>query len=372
MWNLLKMNFIIEKLSKKNIVAFLFVAVLVIGLAVYMENEDVGNLVAEKTAEHQNLIAAVNQYQVLDATEESDSSDIYKNIVQQKKLVALQRAATNMDRPDLFVDSAIELAELRKNSFNLEGYEDVAIYLPTKTENELEMIFYDHLKELDFPIFTDSLSFYQFLIFLFVILGSFWYIFLAFFTSGIMIDDFRHTSLIKGYPILFNQYITAKGLSTIVIIFVLIIELFLCSLPLIFIRGLGDASYPVAVFDGNFEIYSIVQYIGICLLYMICIGIFVILLSIILNVLLKNMYLTLFVQLFLYVLPLIYPRIISLLPYNPFNYMNFTSLLSGQSLDLAYPVVLNANYGLITIVISSLLMVIAIRLFLSAGKLKRV
>ncbi|KGR78856.1 ABC transporter permease [Ureibacillus manganicus] len=372
MWKLLKTNFIIEKTSKKNIFAFLFVALFVFGLAIYMENEDVGNLVIKKTSEFQNLESAVSQFQVMDATKEGGSSEIYQNIVQQKRLVALQRAATNMNRPDMFVDTAIDLAKLRDEAFKLDGYEEVAVYLPTQTQNVLETLFYDHLKELEFPIFTDSLSFYQFLIFLFGILGSVWFVFLALFTSGIMIDDFRHTSLIKGYPIPFDQYVTAKGISTMLIIVVFILELFLCSLPLIYLRGLGDASYPIAVFDGNYEIYSIAQYIGVCLLYMFCIGIFVILLSIILNVLLKNMYLTLFVQLFLYAFPILYPRIISLLPFNPFNYMNFANLLSGKSLDLPHPVELDITFGLLSIVISIVLMGIVIKLFLTTGKLRRV
>lgn len=372
MWKLLKTNFIIEKTSKKNIFAFLFVALFVFGLAIYMENEEIGNLVKSKTSEFQNLESAVSQFQVMDATEGSGSSDIYKNIVQQKRLVALQRAATKMDHPDMFLNTAIDLAKLRNEAFDLDGYEEVAVYLPTKTENQMESIFYNYLNTFEIPIFTDSLSFYQFLIFLFGILGSIWFIFISFYTSGIMIEDFRHTSLIKGYPIPFDQYVVAKGISTLVIIVVFIVELFLCSLPLIYFRGLGDFSYPIAVFDGDFQIYSIVQYIGVCVLYMICISIFVILLSIILNVLLKNMYLTLFVQLFLYVLPILFPTMISLVPFNPFNYMNFTILLSGQSLDLHQPVELNITFGLLYIGISIVLMVIVIKLFLSTGKLRRV
>ncbi|CAM5179524.1 ABC-2 type transport system permease protein OS=Ureibacillus acetophenoni OX=614649 GN=SAMN05877842_103175 PE=4 SV=1 [Ureibacillus acetophenoni] len=147
-----------------------------------------------------------------------------------------------------------------------------------------------------------------------------------------MIDDFKHTSLIKGYPISFDKYVAAKGISTMSIILVFILEIFLCSLPLIYFRGLGDPNYPVAVFDGNYEIYSITKYIGISVLYMIFIAIFVILLSIILNVLLKNMYLTLFVEMFLFALPLLFPRLVSLIPFNPFNYINFTDLLDGKSL----------------------------------------
>ncbi|SOC37384.1 ABC transporter [Ureibacillus acetophenoni] len=372
MWKLLKTNLIIEKSSKKNIFAFIFVALFIIGLAFYMENEDVGNLVALKTSEHQNITSALSQFQVMDASKDGDSNELYKNLNEQQRLISLQRVAAKLDKPDLFANSAIELANLREDAFTLEGYEEVAVYLPTYTVNKLESIFYETLKTLDIPIFKDNLSFYQFLIFLFGILGSIWFIFLAFYTCGIMIEDFRHTSLIKGYPIPFDQYVAAKGISTMSIILIFIVELFLCSLLLIYYRGLGDPTYPVAVFDGNYEIYSIAQYIGICLLYMISIAVFVILLSIILNVLLKNMYLTLFVELLLFALPTLFPRMISLFPYNPFNYMNFTNLLNGVSLDLAHPVALNSTYGLISIGLSIVVLIVVANLFLSTGKLKRV
>lgn len=372
MWKLLKTNLIIEKSSKKNIFAFIFVALFIFGLALYMENEDVGNLVAQKTSEHQNISSALSQFQEVDASKDGDSSDIYKNLNEQQRLIALQRVAANLDKPDLFVNSGLDLAKLREEAFKMEGYEDVAEYLPTYTENMLDFIFYETLKKLEIPIFKDNLAFYQFLIFLFGILGTIWFVFLAFYTCGIMIDDFRHTSLIKGFPIPFDQYVAAKGISTMSIILIFILELFLCSLPLIYFRGLGNPSYPVAVFDGSFEIYSITWYIGVCLIYMIGIAAFVILLSIILNVLLKNIYLTLFVELFLFVLPLLFPRLISLFPYNPFNYMNFTNLLNGTSLDLAHPVALNSHYGLISIGISIVILIVVANLFLSTGKLKRV
>jgi hypothetical protein len=337
-----------------------------------MENEEVGNLVIQKTSEHQNITSALSQFHVMDASKDGDSSEIYKNLNEQQRLISLQRVAANLDKPDLFVNSAIELAKLRDDATHFEGYEDIAVYLPTYTVNKKDSIFYETLKTLEIPIFKDNLSFYQFLIFLFGILGSIWFIFLAFYTSGIMIEDFRHTSLIKGYPIPFDQYVAAKGISTMSVILIFMLEIFLCSLPLIYFRGLGDPTYPVAVFDGNFEIYTITQYIGVCLLYMICIAVFVILLSIILNVLLKNMYLTLFVELFLFALPVLFPRMISLFPYNPFNYMNFTNLLNGVSLDLAQPVALNSTYGLISIGISIVVLIVVANLFLSTGKLKRV
>lgn len=83
------------------------------------------------------------------------------------------------------------------------------------------------------------------------------------------------------------------------------------------------------------------------------------------------MYLTLFVQLLLFIAPSLFPVLVSLVPFNPFNYMNFTNLLNGQSLDLAKPVGLELVHGLIYIGISIILMLAAVKLFFTTGKLKR-
>ena len=139
-----------------------------------------------------------------------------------------------------------------------------------------------------------------------------------------------------------------------------------------FFKGLGNPSYPIAIFNGSFEVYPIYKYIGVSVLYMICISIFTILLSVILNVLLKNMYLTMFLQLLLYIFPMLFPDMMNFVPFNPFNYLNFTNLLNGQTLDLANPALLNSTHGLIYIALSIVIMVVAIKLFLSTGKLKKV
>ena len=110
----------------------------------------------------------------------------------------------------------------------------------------------------------------------------------------------------------------------------------------------------------------------VSILYMILIAIFTILLSIILNVLLKNVYLTLFVQLILFILPTLFPRLLELMPYNPFNYLNFPSVLRGDSLNLENPVALSSNAGLLTLCISTVLLMVIVKGFLTTGRLKNI
>lgn len=372
MWNMLKTFFILEKSNKKNIFAFVFVAVFVGGLMFYVKTEDIGNPIKEKAGEFQSVSSALTNFQNVDATDKGNGSDLYKNLVLQQRLVSKQSMSLKMDRPELFLEAAIELAKLRADAFDMEGFDDVARYLPSKVENEFDRVFYQYIKKTGITISMNTLSFFHFLAYLFSLLGSVWFIFISFYSCGIMIEDFRHTSLIKGYPISFDKYVLGKCLSSMLIVGLILLELVICSLPLIYFQGLGNPSYPIAIFNGVFEVYPLYRYLGLSILYMIFISTFTILLSVILNVLLKNMYLTLFMELLLFIFPMLFPNLMNLVPFNPFNYLNFTSILNGQTLELENRVNLNSTHGLMYIGISIAIMVVAVKYFLTTGKLKKV
>ncbi|WP_391118334.1 ABC transporter [Psychrobacillus sp. L3] len=372
MWRILKIFFILEKSNKKNIFTCIAVAAFVFSMIFFVKTEDLGNGIKEQSIEYQSLTSALTKFQNVDATPKGGGSQLYRNLVLQQQLVSKQRMAIRMDLPELLLDTAIEFADLRDKAFDMEGYDKVASNLPSIRVNQLDSVLYQYMKKTEIPLSTNPLLFFPFISYLFGMLGSVWFIFIAFFSCGIMIEEFRHTSLIKGYPVSFDKYVIAKCISSMFLVGVFILLLFVCSLPLIHLEGLGDPSYPIAIFNGDFDVYTIYKYLGISLLYMVLISIFAILLSVILNVLLKNMYLTLFVQLLLYVLPMLFPSMTNLIPFNPFNYLNFSSVLNGQTLDLAKPVALNSTYGLIYIGISIGIMIVAVKLFLTTGKLKKV
>ncbi len=372
MWKLLKNDFVIERTNKKNIIACIVVATFVLGFFSYQKIENSQQLIDRKAGEFQSVASALTKFQNVDAMDYGNGSDLYYNLLQQKQYVVNQSMALKIDRPELYLDTGIKLAELRASAFRLEGYEKVATNLPTKTQNQLDAIFYQLMNKTGIVVSQDSLSFFPFLLNLFMMVGSFWYIFISVFSCGILIEEFRHTSLIKGYPVSFDKYVLAKSTSAMLIVCIFIVEIFICSLPFLYLYGAGDASYPIAIFDGNFKAITTLEYIGIALLYMVFISLFTILLSVILNVLLKNMYLTLFVQLLLYIAPSLFPALVSLIPFNPFNYMNFTNLLNGISLELAKPVGLEIIHGLIYIGASIILMLGAVKLFFTTGKLKKV
>ena len=372
MWKLLKLNLRIEKSNRKNILTLLMVIVFVWGAFSYVKALDPTSLLEKKTFEYNNVQTALNKFQVVDFIPNENAYGLYENLATQKQMVVRQKMALKTDRPDVYLKSAIKLAELRESSYDYDEYEKVEDNLPSKTENQFTKILYQVLSKTGTTVYPDNLSYFQFMTFLFTLLGGVWFIFVSIYTCSSMIEEFNHTSLIKGYPISFEKFLLAKSLLTTIILCLFMVMIFIAGIPIIFMHGIGDISYPIAVFDGNFEIYPTYQYLIVSLIYMLFISVFTILLSMILNILLKNMYLTLFVQLILFVLPTLFPILVKLLPFNPFNYMNFTNLLNGVALDYKHPVSLNSNLGLIFIGLSILLMFVVVRRYFTTGSLKRI
>lgn len=68
---------------------------------------------------------------------------------------------------------------------------------------------------------------------------------------------------------------------------------------------------------------------------------------------------------------MIFPSLISVFPYNPFNFMNFNDILRGVPVDLAQPVDITMNLGLFILFFCIILMLFAIKTFFSTGKIKR-
>ena len=367
----LKVGLKIELTNRKNLFLLFIVALITIGMMFYIESQSTGNQIIEKTGDYYSSQAALTKFQVVDASDDGDGSDLYKNLNKQKIAVALQIAVLKMKNDRVYYETSIEIAELRAEAFELEGYEKVASLMPSHIKNTLNHMYFSYLLKTDKPVAQNPLQYFPFLLLFFSIVGAGWYIFISFYTSSILLEDFEHSSLIKGYPIRFDQYIFTKCVTHFLYILAFIAVVFVCTLPLIFMNGLGDASYPIAVYVGEPAIYSTLHYIALSIGYMIVGSIFAMLLSIILNVVLKNMYLTLFVQSILFFLPEVFPSMISFLPYNPFNFLNFNKILSGYPLELAQPVSLTMNVGLLVLLISITLMMLIIKTFFSTGKIAR-
>lgn len=84
--------------------------------------------------------------------------------------------------------------ELRNEAFDLEDYDKVADLLPTKLENTLNYMYFKWLVDSEKQGISDLSHYLPFLLYFFSIAGFGWYIFISFYTSSILLDDFEHTS----------------------------------------------------------------------------------------------------------------------------------------------------------------------------------
>ena len=318
----LKVGLLIERTNRKNLVALLAVVAIVFGCMFFIKAQSVGDQLNEKKSDYYSSRAVLSKFQVKDASEKGDGSDLFKNLTQQKSAIALQIASLTVEDYPLYYEASLRIAELRQKAFDLEGYEKVADLLPSRLQNAMNYLYYKTMVNTGQDSVNNLSDYIPCLLFFFSLVGGGWYIFISFYTSSLLLDDFEHSSIIKGYPVRFDHYILSKCIITFIYIAAFITLIFISALPLLF-NGLGEITESVKVYLGEAVLVSSIGYIGRCIGYMLVISLFVMLLSIILNVLLKNMYLTLFVHFIMFFLPVIFPSLISFFPYNPFHFMNF-------------------------------------------------
>ena len=370
MFQALKVGLLIERTNRKNIVALLVVALIVFGCMFFIKAQSVGDQLNEKKGDYYNSRAVLSKFQVQDASVNGDGSDLFKNLTQQKSAIALQIAALTVEDYPMYYEASLRIAELRQQAFDLEEYEKVSNLLPSKRQNAMNLLYFKTMLD-EGKDSVSNLSYYiPFLLFFFSLVGAGWYIFISFYTSSILLDDFEHSSIIKGYPVRFDHYILSKCVIAFLYVVAFTALIFVCATPLLF-NGLGDPFEPVKVYLDEAALITSAGYIARCIGYMIVISLFVMLLSIILNVLLKNMYLTLFVHFIMFFLPTIFPSLISLFPYNPFHFMNFNEILKGMPIDLVKPVDITMNLGMLIMGVCILIMLFIIKTFFSTGKIKR-
>ncbi|MER2008173.1 MAG: hypothetical protein ABS939_12055 [Psychrobacillus sp.] len=242
MFDSLKVGLLIERSNQRNFAILIAVLIIVFGFIFYIKAQSVGNQIFEKKGDYNSTQAILSQFPVKDASETGDGSELFKNLTEQKRSIALQIASLTMDKQNLYYEASLHLAELRQKAFNIEGYEDISELLPSKIQNSLDYLYFEKMKEVGKDTIPNLLQYIPFLLFFFSNVGPGWYIFVSFHTSSILIDDFEHTSLIQGFPVRFDYYILSKCIISFLPIIASIPLIFICATPLWILNGFGDLS----------------------------------------------------------------------------------------------------------------------------------
>lgn len=87
----LKVGLVIERANRKNLVVLVAVVIIVFGFMFYINAQAIGNQIVEKKGDYYSAQVILSKFQVKDALETGDGSDLYKNLVKQKKAILLYK-----------------------------------------------------------------------------------------------------------------------------------------------------------------------------------------------------------------------------------------------------------------------------------------
>src|SRR5699024_3794277 len=155
------------------------------------------------------------------------------------------------------------------------------------------------------PIMTSRRQAAGFTLTLFDYFGIVAFMFLLLFSCGILSNDLNHQTMVKGYPLSYEQKSGSKIIIYTAASFISVVLLSGLAIRRIgLIYGAANFAYPVPFYSSqSVGVQTTLGYVIRYLLYVFIFTIHVISLSAFLNTLTKNMYATLFAGTFLYFLP---------------------------------------------------------------------
>lgn len=305
----------------------------------------------------EEMYQTMNQNRIVTSTisqstrDDPELSEFYDNVYTQNQLVVRQEVGRLFEEDNWYLDSGIELAELQRDmhQFDLNQVdEEVRDIIPTLHQAESNLAFYTYLKEESIPIMTSRRQAAGFTLTLFDYFGIVAFMFLLLFSCGILSNDLNHQTMVKGYPLSYEQKTGSKIIIYTAASFISVVLLSGLAIGLIgLVYGSGNFAYPVPFYSfQSVGVQTIVGYVFRYLLYVFILTIHVISLSAFLNKLTKNMYATLFMGTFLYFLPILFQNTSQLWHWLPLPFYNVTAVLSGEVAYSANLPHLNYIYGI--------------------------
>lgn len=322
----------------KNKIMFLIFTVFLLFVYFLIVVQGTGKIEQEQ-AEQMNAsriaissIAATN-------SENEETSTLYENIYQQQQLLSQQDNGIRFEDRDWYLDSAIELAQLQIELYDYTEFNELDTPLrsiiPSIHTARKELTRSTYIRDNDTPIMYDQDNAAGFMMNYFSTFGVVAFLFLLLCSGSLLTNDLDHETMVKGYPVTYRQKIVSKILIYTVASFFSIFAITgLAGLIVWVIKGIGDFTYPMIVYNqGFYQAIPIAQYTLIYFGYLVILTIHVVSFSAFLNTLLKNVYATLLGGVVCFAIPLVAQNWIGWLWWTPIPYYNPFAILSG---DIAY------------------------------------
>ncbi|GGA78696.1 hypothetical protein [Ornithinibacillus halotolerans] len=360
MFTLMKTIFIVERKNIKFKSILSLIILFIIGSFIYLENSQFRELEPATAAEVVAKNAALDLYKKTDATDPEVASAIYRNLNLQSTKLALRSLGLITKDDSIYIQGAIELTQVRNEIYTMNGFNEVAQYMPTYRQNRLDQVFYMAIQDQNKELLVDNSNFPTYIILFLFVLGYSWYLLVGIFSSDILLEEENHQSLVKGYPFTMATKLLAKICSYLIFIIGLLFFTFFITILIASIMYDIDLTYPVAIFNGDYFTIAIWEYIGISFIYFICLSLTALTISIVLNYYVKNLYIITFVHFILFFIMQLLPATGKWLWFMPFNYFNFSTLINGQTAESAGNQMIRLSNGFIILVTTFIVMLLFI------------
>ncbi|WP_339284053.1 hypothetical protein [Oceanobacillus sp. FSL K6-3682] len=354
MFRLMKTIFLVERKNLKFKSIIFILILFIIGSFVYLENSQFRELEPGTAAEVVALNSALDQFRNVDATDSDVASPLYQNLISQSSNLANRTLGLVMEDEDTYIRGAIDLTEVRNEAYALDGFEEVAQFIPAYRQNQLDAALFTEIQTQEERLLVDNSNFPTYIILFLFALGYGWYLLVGIFSSDILLDETNHKSLVNGYPLSTASKLFAKLLSYFLFIFFCLVLTFTIAITSAAIIYNMDLSYPVALFNGNYPAIPVWQYIGIAFLYLLCLSLVAIAISILLNYCFKNLYIIIFVHFFVFFIVYLLPALGKWMSFLPFNYLNFQTVADGSVAEITGNAAITLSNGFLTLLLSLL------------------
>lgn len=343
----------------KKPINLLFICVsslLMISLFTYVHLDRYETFEIRNKGETSQVNGALMEYEIVDS---SEGSTLYQNLLLQKSILAKQLNSVLFNEPQKYIETSLELTNLRLEAREDQEFDtNMEALQPGITSILKDNTYYGFLEKNQEEVILKPESIGS-LVFLFLsVLGVIWFPICAFLTANALEDEYEHSSLVKGQPTTFMKRMIHKVL--------VLYAFFALSFGLALVIGglltqflgnpINDLGNSQAVQLIDFLVLKNWQVMLSYFVYLSVLFFFVFSLSIFLNVVVRNFYLTLIIEICFYAITILLPNLISYLPWYVGSYIIPTYLFNGNYLLENPQTQLNPVYGLVSLLISILIL----------------
>lgn len=361
------------KVEGKNIkfkAAFIVLILTIIGCLTYLNKGIFNDLEGSTASEVVSLNSALDQFRKVDATDSEHASPLYKNLIQQSNDLANRTLGITFNDSETTIEGSLELAKERNKIYEMNGFEEVEEYIPSFRLNVLDTVKYEALDKENKSVYFKNNNFPSYILLVFTVLGYFWYLYCGILSSDILLNDERHSSIVKNYPFTMAEKLLVKTLNYIVLLVSFLTIGIIVAILIGVIKFDSDFYYPIAILGTGFQTVSVTSFIVISWIYLIILTIIAVLVSVVLNYFIKNLYIVIFIHIGIFMLGNLSGAITKLTWMLPYHYLNYTNLFSGVIFEQSDTLKSNILFGGISLIITCLLIIsfILIRFHLSNMK----